>query len=60
MQILRGDRLVVMRWHRKRLALDPIAEEIVGTLQHAADHGAQFQQRRGDLLVQPPLVIHGG
>src|SRR5580692_257888 len=60
MQILRGDRLVVMRWHRKRLALDPIAEEIVGALQHAADHGAQFQQRRSDLLVQPPLVIHRG
>src|ERR1700722_10152693 len=60
MHLLRRDDLIVMRWHRKRLVLDPIAEEIVGALQHAADRSAQLQKRRGGLLEQPPLVIHGG
>jgi len=59
MRILRLDDLV-MRWDRKRFALDPVAEEIVGALQHAADRRTQCQKRRGDLLVQPLLVIHGG
>src|ERR1700722_7489650 len=60
MHVLRRDDLIVMRWHRKRLALDPTAEEVVGAPQHAADRSAQLQQRRSDLLVQPLLVIHGG
>src|ERR1700722_9729182 len=61
-RILRPDDfIIVRRWCRKRLAGYAIPEQIsVDAFKHAADRGAQFQQPRRDLIVQPLLVIHRG
>src|SRR6202048_157369 len=61
-RILRlDDFFIIMGWNRKRLALPAMAEELaVGTLEHAADRGGQFQKPRRDFLVQPLLIIHRG
>src|SRR5258707_2011997 len=60
-RLLRLDRLAMMCWYRKRLPFQPITEEFpVGALKQAADRGTQFQKPRGDLLVQPLLIIHRG
>ena len=48
-----------MGWHRKRFSFQPIAEEFsISALQQAADRGAQLQQPRRNLLVQPLLIKH--
>src|SRR5580692_3744857 len=58
-RILRPYHLVLVVGDRKRLPLDPIAEQLpVRAVDHAADRGTQFQKLWRDLLVQPLLVIH--
>src|SRR5580698_11293176 len=59
--LLRLDYFIVWRWHRQRVSLQAIVEDIsVGALQHAANSDAQFQEPRRDFLVQALLVIHRG
>ena len=48
-----------MGGHRKRLALDPIAEDVaVGAFEQAAERSGEFDHLRCDLAMQPRLVIH--
>src|SRR5450432_2423013 len=58
-RILRLDDFIFMGCDRKRLALQPIAEQFaIGALEHAADRDAQFQEPRRHLLVQSLFIIH--
>src|SRR5215475_10616426 len=53
------DRIVIAGPHRKRLAIQPVVEEIaVGAFEQAADGGSQFDHLRSHLTVQPLLVKH--
>src|ERR1700692_235408 len=57
---LRPD-LVLAARYRKRLVLHAIAEQSgLAALEHDSDRRTQLQKPRGDLLVQPLLIIHCG
>src|ERR1700760_602301 len=55
---LRLDDFIVMRRYRKRLALQPIENIRLVTVEQAADSDAQFQHPGCDLAMQPRFIEH--
>ena len=50
-----------MGWYRNRLVLRAIVEQFsVGALDQRANRGAQIEDPRRDLLMQPLLIKHRG